>query len=173
MTDKHRSSRPLSALVYSPLWSVCLGSTLWNIKKITWAEHCSKWQANALGISKKTLRVKTYIYRRWSHLQTTTVFTIYCFFHVCLVFFFTFFPLFIVTCHMRSLDYKSTWTNCLYISMHSCFLIYILFTDSELGTEEKRINNTFPFMCFICISWTGNRKRSHIDLKSVQDMHIK
>lgn len=36
---------------------------------------------------------------------------------------------------MRSLDYKSTWTNCLYISMHSCFLIYILFTDSK--EEEK------------------------------------
>lgn len=47
--------QPSFIILYGP---VCLGSTLRNIKKITWAEHCSKWQANALGISKKTLRVK-------------------------------------------------------------------------------------------------------------------
>lgn len=120
------SSQPSFTVLYAP---VCLSSTLWNIKKITWAQHCSKWQANALGISKKTLRVRTYIYRRRSRLQTTIYsFSVFDFF-----FFFSF--LFIVTCHMRSLDYKSTWTNCLYISMHSCFLIYILFTDSN--EEEK------------------------------------
>lgn len=71
--------------------------------------------------------------------------------------FFLFFSLFIVTCHMRSLDYKSTWTNCLYISMHSCFLIYILFTASKEGGK----GSCFPFMCVVYISWTGNRVEPH------------
>lgn len=159
------SSQPSFTVLYGP---GCLGSTLRNIKKITWAEHCSKWQANALGISKKTLRVRTYIHQRWSRLQTTTVFTIYSF---SMFEFFFFFPLFIVTCHMRSLDYKSTWTNCLYISMHSCFLIYILFTNSNEGEKDQQ--HYFPFMCVVYISWTGNRERSRIDLQSVQDMHVK
>lgn len=139
--DRHASSfsssQPSFRLLYAP---VCLSSTLWNIKKITWAQHCSKWQANALGISKKTLRVRTYIYRRRSRLQTT----IYSF----SVFdFFLFSFLFIVTCHMRSLDYKSTWTNCLYISMHSCFLIYILFTDSN-GEEKDQPHVSFHVFHF-------------------------
>lgn len=158
-------SQPSFTVLYGP---GCLGSTLRNIKKITWAEHCSKWQANALGISKKTL-VRTYIHQRWSRLQTTIVFTIYSF--SMFAFFFFFFFLFIVTCHMRSLDYKSTWTNCLYISMHSCFLIYILFTNSNEGEKDQQ--HCFPFMCVVYISWTGNRERSRIDLQSVQDMHVK
>lgn len=149
-------------VLYGP---VCLGSTLRNIKKITWAEHCNKWQANALGISKKTLRVRTYIPALKSFTNHNCVHNLL-FFHV---WFFSLFSLFIVTCHMRSLDYKSTWTNCLYISMHSCFLIYILFTASKEGGK----GSCFPFMCVVYISCTGNREWSHIDLQSVQDMHTK
>lgn len=72
---------------------------------------------------------------------------------------FAFFLVFIITCHMRSLDYKSTWTNCLYISMHSC----LVFT-SYLQTwtkKRRRIYNTFPLMCFIYISRVENKKQPH------------
>lgn len=137
-------------VLYGP---VCLSSTLRNIKKITWAQHCSKWQANALGISKKTLRVRTYIHRRLSCLQTTTVFTIYSF---SMFDFFFFFFLFIITCHMRSLDYKSTWTNCLYISMHSCFLIYILFTDSKKGGKDQQ----HVFLSYVLFTFLGRGTES-------------
>lgn len=70
------------------------------------------------------------------------MFTIYSY---AVFFSFLFSLLFIITCHMRSLDYKSTWTNCLYISMHSGFLIYILFTDSN---EEEQDQQHISFHVF-------------------------
>lgn len=143
---------------------VCLGSTLQNIKKITWAEHGGKWQANTLGISKKTLRVRTYIRRRWSRLQTTTVFTIYCF---SMFDFFLFFS---------SLSLHAIWEVWItkvpeqIACILACIAVF-LFT-SYLQTRRKDQHQVF-LSCVVYISWMGNRERRHIDLQRVQDMHIK
>lgn len=131
-------------------------------KQETWAEHCSKWQANALVISKKTLTAKTYIF------PVLKLFTNHSRGHNLLCFHVWFF--FIITCHMRSLDYKSTWTNCLYISMHSC----LVFTSYlQTWTKKRGVYNTCSFMCFIYISRMENKKQPYTDLQSTQDMHIK
>lgn len=66
----------------------------------------------------------------------------------------TFFPF--ISCHMRTLDYKSTWTNCLNISMHSCEVFTSLFTDWKLRRGGS--TNTVAFMWFIYISWMENKK---------------
>ena len=146
----------------SDLWSFLPRPYLMKHKKVAWAEHCSKWQANALVVSKKTLTAKTYIFEFWSCLQTIFVFTIY--------YVFSMFAFFIITCHMRSLDYKSTWTNCLYISMHSC----LLFTSYlQTWTKNRGIYSMFSFMCFIYISRMENKKQPLTDMQSTQDMHVK
>lgn len=155
------SSQPSFIVLYAP---VCLSSTLWNIKKITWAQHCSKWQANALGISKKTLRVSTYIYRRRSRLQTT----IYSFSVFDSFFFF-----------LSSLSLHAIWEVWItkvpeqIACILACIAVFLFTSYLQTRTKKRRINRTFPFMSFISISWMGNRKRSHIDLQSVEDMHIK
>ena len=55
--------------------------------------------------------------------------------------------------------------------MHSCFRIYILFTDVNEGEEDQQ------HVFLSCVSFTflgrGTDSGSHIDLQGVQDMHIK
>lgn len=53
---------------------------------------------------------------------------------------------------------KSTWTNCLDISMHSC-RVFTSYLQSR--TEREEIYNAASFMCFIYISWMENKNVAH------------
>ena len=65
----------------------------------------------------------------------------------------------------------------MYIRMHSCCCIYILFTDLEIKKRRDLQCIFLSCVSFTFLGWRTKRKKKkkqpHTDLQSTQDMHAK
>lgn len=149
------------------LWSFLPQPSFMKHKKgqrVTWAEHCSKWQANALVISKKRLTAKTYIFQFWSCLQTIFAFTIHYVFR-CLIFF----HFLLHAIWEVSVTKVPEQIACIL----ACIAVWYLHPIYTLELRREGSTIHFLFMCFIYISKMENKKKPHTNLQSTQDMHMK